>query len=141
MHAIICDWICKKHPKCQPKLHVASLTLKATHTPAHSRHIMIKYMAIDAWSGLCFHKQLFANPVTPCWCTTGHLEPLRGINKDACGAKLLPTTVSAYPVGCVCFVTYCMETQHCCLCTNGNYSPCTCPHHPLPPTRPYTCHS
>ena len=24
----------------------------------------------------------------------------------ACGAKLLPMTVLAYPVGCVCFVTY-----------------------------------
>ena len=31
-------------------------------------------------------------------CTTESVEPLNGINKDAWGAKLLPTTVSAYPV-------------------------------------------
>ena len=30
----------------------------------------------------------------------GHME---GFNKDACGTKLLPTTVSAYPVEYVCF--------------------------------------
>ena len=30
------------------------------------------------------------------------VEPVNGINKDVRGAKLQPTTVSAYPVDCDC---------------------------------------
>ena len=30
-------------------------------------------------------------------------EPLNSINKDMCGAKLLPTTISVYPMDCECF--------------------------------------
>ena len=30
------------------------------------------------------------------YCTTGHVEPVNGINKDVCGAKLQPMTVLAY---------------------------------------------
>ena len=37
-------------------------------------------------------------PVKPRRCTTGPVEPVNGINKDVCGAKLQPTSVSAYPV-------------------------------------------
>ena len=45
----------------------------------------------------------FIDPFIPQRCTTGPVEPLHGTNKDACGAKLLLTTVLAYPVDCVCF--------------------------------------
>ena len=34
------------------------------------------------------------------------MEPLNGINKDVCSAKLQPTTILAYPVDCVCCATY-----------------------------------
>ena len=49
------------------------------------------------------HRCLFSNPVKPCWYTIGPVEPLRGINKYAWDAKLLPLTALAYPVHCVCF--------------------------------------
>ena len=39
-----------------------------------------------------------------------------------CGAKLLPATVSAYPMDCVCFNDS-LKTQHCCLSYNGRYDP------------------
>ena len=45
-----------------------------------------------------FTDRLIANPVEPPWCTTGSVGPVNGINKDETGAKLLPTTVSTYPV-------------------------------------------
>ena len=58
------------------------------------------------------------------------------VNMDACGAKLLLTTVLAYPVDCACFC-HLLKTQHHCLCP-------TLPHHPPhpPPTHPpsYRCH-
>ena len=34
------------------------------------------------------------------------MEPLQGFNKDACGAKLLPMTVSAYPVSVLSLIEY-----------------------------------
>ena len=49
------------------------------------------------------------------------MEPVNGINKDMCGAKLLSTTVSAYPVDCVRFCDL-LKTQHCCLSSNGRYN-------------------
>ena len=38
-------------------------------------------------------------------CTTELVKAANNINEDMCGAKLLPTTVSAYPVNCVFSVT------------------------------------
>ena len=86
-------------------------------------------------------------------CITGLVEPLRSFNKGACGTKLLPMIVLAYPVDCVCFC-HLLNTQHCCLCPNGRYNPPPSSHplhpplaHPSPYTRhplihatPYTCH-
>ena len=37
------------------------------------------------------------------------------------GAKLLPTTVSVYPVDCV-NICHSLKTQHYCLCPNGRYN-------------------
>ena len=45
-----------------------------------------------------FHRWPFAIPVRPLMCTTGPLEPVNGINKDMSGTRLLPTTVSTYPM-------------------------------------------
>ena len=60
-------------------------------------------MAIDIQ--VCFHEWLFANVFRPCNYKgiTGPVEPVYGINKDMCGTKLCPVTVSAYPVDCDCF--------------------------------------
>ena len=63
------------------------------------------------------------------------MELLGGINKDVCGAKLLPTTVSAYTMNFICSC-HLVKTQHCCLCSCGRYnlpSAAHPPHHP-----PYT---
>ena len=54
------------------------------------------------------------------------------IIKDMIGAKLLPMTVSAYPVDCV-YVCHLLKTQHCCLCSSGRYTPPPAAH-PSPPT-------
>ena len=51
---------------------------------------------------VCFHRQLYTDPVNPQRCIAGPVEPVNSINRDAYGAKLLPTTLSAYPVNCVC---------------------------------------
>ena len=51
-------------------------------------------MAIDGQ--VCFHRQLFADPVKSPRYTVGFLEPVNGINKDVSGARLLPKTVSTY---------------------------------------------
>ena len=65
------------------------------------------------------------------------LEPMGGIKKDLCGAKLLPTTVSACAVNCSEFC-HLVKTQHCCLCPCEKYNPPLAVH-PLPPTHPLLC--
>ena len=64
------------------------------------------------------------------------MKPLRGFNKGACGTKLLPMTVLAYAVDCVCFC-HLLDTQHCCLCPNGQYNPPPASH-PVHGTRDIT---
>ena len=54
-------------------------------------------MAIDGQ--VCFNEHPITNPVNPRWFTTAPVEP--GFNENAWGAKLLPTTVSAYPMDCI----------------------------------------
>ena len=61
------------------------------------------------------------------------MEPVGGINKDMCGAKLLQTTVSAYAVNCICFF-HLLKTQHCSLCPCGMYNLPLAAHPPPPPT-------
>ena len=94
----------------------------------------------------------YADPVKPWRCIAGLVEPVGGINKDVCGARLLPVTVSAYAAN---YNHFChlIKTQHCCLCPCERYNPppTTHPHHhlphPLPPAHPpstcphsYTCY-
>ena len=62
-------------------------------------------------------------------------EPMNSINKNICGAKLLPTTISAYPMDCVCFC-HLLKTQHCCLCSNARYDLPPAGHSPPPPSSP-----
>ena len=62
-------------------------------------------------------------------------ELMNTINKNMCGAKLLPTTISAYPMDCVCFC-HLLKTQHCCLCSNGRYDLPPAGHSPPPPSSP-----
>ena len=49
---------------------------------------------------VCFHRWLCADHVKIPRYTTEPDRPVNGINKDVSGAKLLPTTVSVYPVDC-----------------------------------------
>ena len=74
----------------------------------------------------------FFESVKPQRCTTGPVEPLNGINKDVCGAKLQPTTVLAYPVDCDCLY-HLLVTHHCCMCPNGSLNPPSASHLPPPP--------
>ena len=95
-------------------------------------------MAID--TQVCFHRQLFADPVKPSWCITGPVGPLWNTNQNWLGARLLPMAVSIYPVVCV-YLCCLLGTQHHCLWPNGREGlPSACPptpttHH-LPPTHP-----
>ena len=58
----------------------------------------------------CFHRQPFAIPVRPLRCTTGSLGPVNGINKDVSGTRLLPTTVSTYPMDLSLFLSLIKDT-------------------------------
>ena len=53
---------------------------------------------MDIDGQVCFHRRPFAIPVRPLRCTTGPLGPVNGINKDVSGTRLLPTTLSTYPM-------------------------------------------
>ena len=99
-----------------------SLTLVLARTALH--------MAI--YGQVCFHRWPFVIPVRSTRCTTDSLGPVNDINKDMSGTRLLPTTVSTYPVDWVCFC-HLLKTQHCCLCPSGRYTRLrlpTCLHHP-----------
>ena len=82
---------------------------------------------MDIDGQVCFHTRPFAIPVRPLRCTTGPLGPVNGINKDVSGTRLLPTTVSTYPMDWVCFC-HLLNTQHCCLCPGGSFNPPSAAH-------------
>ena len=89
---------------------------------------------MDIDGQVCFHRQPFATPVRPLRCTTGSLGPVNGINKDVSSTRLLPTTVSTYPVNWICFC-HLLKTQYCCLCPITHLQLPTCPTL-FPPTHP-----
>ena len=99
----------------------------------------INYLAIDGQ--VCFHRQLFADPVKPCWCITGPVGPLGSTNQNWLCTKLLPMIVLIYPVVCV-HSCRLLGTQHYCLCSSGKEGPPSAcpptPTSPLPP--PYKHH-
>ena len=61
----------------------------------------------------------FLEPIKPWRYTTGHVEPMNGINKDVCGAKLQPMTVLACPVNwdCLCHLFWTHSITVCVLCS------------------------
>ena len=61
------------------------------------------------------------------------MELVNSIVKDVCGAELLPVTISAYPVDCVCF-WHLWKTQYYCLCLNRRYNLSPAVNPPSPPT-------
>ena len=65
-----------------------------TYTLALPRNTKYKAIADHVY----FHRQLISNPVKPPRCTTGPVRPVKGINKDVSGARLVPMTVLTYPV-------------------------------------------
>ena len=102
----------------------------------------INYLAID--SQVCFHGQLFANPVKPSWCIIGPVQlvlpsgptvgPLGSTNQNWLCAKLLPMVVSIYSVVCV-HSCHLLGTQNYCLWSNGKEGlPLACPPTPTTPT-------
>ena len=103
----------------------------------------INYLVVD--SQVCFHRELFADPVKSSWCNTGLVEPLRSTNQNLCGVKLLPMSILTYAVDCI----------HTSMSSTGNLGPMsvnqwqgksafslpTYTHHPspsYPPTLLYT---
>ena len=123
----ICDCLCENRPYWHNNWNpFYGLTLKL-HSPtvrAHQTHGG-RYPSL-------LSKRAFLEPVTPWTCITGPLEPLDGTNKDVCGAKLSPTTVSAYPVDCGC-LCHLLDTLYCCVSLNGRVNPPSASQ-PPPPT-------
>ena len=101
-------------------MYVATLT--------HYPDTYANYMATDGHAGL-FLQRNFADLVihfSTCGATAGH----------ACGAKLLPMTVLAYPVDCICFCHLLKAITNACMCPNGQYNLPLAAHPPTPPTTP-----
>ena len=103
--------------------------IKDTFMHAPSRHL--KCVAID--SQVCFHGQLFADPVKPSWCITGPLDPLERTNQNWLGAKLLPMAILIYSVVCV-YPCHLLRAQHHCFWSNDKESPPSA----CPPTPTFT---
>ena len=66
------------------------------------------------------------------------MEPMGGINKDVCGAKLLPKTVSVYVMNCICFC-HLVNTQYRCLCPCRSIKPLPAMNPPPLPTPLSSC--
>ena len=109
------------------KIHVGEC-----HTHALSRVTM--HLRLDGQ--VCFSKWLFCNAEKPRGCISWPVWPLRGINKTAWGAKLIPTADLVYYSSCA-SLGHLLIAQHCHFCLNVCFSPPTAPHPPhTPPTRP-----
>ena len=129
VHTYYCMWLLWKLIQIAQQLKsILLLNIKALLLPRNTKH-----MAID--DHVCFHRWPFAIPIKPLRCTAGSLGPVNGINEDVSGARLLPTTVSTYPVDWVCFC-HLLKTQHCCLCPSGSFNLPSAAHPPPPPTPP-----
>ena len=84
---------------------------------------------------VCFHRQLFADPVRLHWFITGPVGPLGSTNQSWCGVKLLTMSVSTHPVGCA-HICHLLRAQHHCRWPNGRESPSSaCP--PTPTVHPF----
>ena len=96
-------------------------------------------MAID--SQVCFHRWLFSDPVKLHWCI---MWPVESLGHNWLGAKLLPMSISNYPMDCV-HLCCLLRAQYHCLCPNGGEglpstcSPTTTP--PLPAAHTLLIHS
>ena len=136
---IICDRICKNWSKSHRNWNPFYCWTFKLNSCTNQKH-----MDIDGH--VCFHQRPFAIPVRPLRWTTGSLGPVNGINRDVSGTRLLPMTVSTYPMDWVCFY-HLLKTQHCCLSPSGKYNLPSATHPPPPPTPsplthppPITCH-
>jgi len=92
-----------------------------SHTQALSRHS--DTIARDN-KKVCFHKQLFADPIKPCRTNTNPVGPLGCINRVACGPKLFHLTSALLVVWSGLWCLLC--TQFGCLCLRALLT------HPLP---------
>ena len=122
----------QNHSKLAQELK-SNLFLNIKPTLLHYSEIPNTCIAIDGQ--VC--RWLFADPIKLPRCTTGSMEPVNGINKDVSGTRLLPMTVSTYPVDWICFC-HLLKTLHCCLCPSGRYNLPLATHPPPPPTPPLT---
>ena len=118
----------KTIPNCTRTKIQYCWTLKlhsCTTVPRNTKH-MARWPSLLSQMAFCW-------PVRPLRCTTGSVQPVNGINKDVSGTRLLPTTVSTYPVDWAC-------SGHL-LCPNGRYNQPLATHlhtHPTPPTHSTT---
>ena len=85
---------------------------------------------------VCFYRWLFSNSVKPRGCISWPVWPLRGINKNAWGAKLILTAYLAFLVSCA-SMGHLLMPQHCPLCLNVCFSLPTDPYPPPPPRVSY----
>ena len=128
-YTYVCDWIFKNWSKLHKNwnpIYCWTLNLNSCTNQKHQTHGC-------RWPSL-LSQIAFCCPCQPPRCTTGSLGPVNGINKDVSGARMLPTTVSTYPMDWVCF-RHLLKTQHHCLCPNGRYN-LQLPTHPHRPSDP-----
>ena len=126
MYLYLCDWIYKNHSKSHKNwnpIYCLTLILNSCAIQKHQTCGCI-------WPSILSQTAFYCR-VKPPRCITESVEPVNSINKDVSGDRLLPTTVSTYPVEWVCFC-HLLKTQNCCLCPNGRHNPSPGAH-PLPP--------
>ena len=107
------------------------LSVDESHTHAVSRDT--KHLRLGGQ--VCFFRRLFSDAVKPQGCISCPVWPLRGINKTACGTKLILTAGLAYPVSCA-VLGHLLMAQHCHLCLSVCFSPPSASHPPPPPPHP-----
>ena len=97
------------------------LYIDETHSCTIQRH-----QALETTGQVCFYRWLF--PTLSNHASASH--DLRGINKTACGAKLILMADLASPVSCA-SLGHLLMAQHCHLCLSACFSPPMAPHPPL----------
>ena len=99
----------QNHPKWHKNWNPIYSWILKPHSSATHTHQAHGYR----WPSLPSH-MAFCQPSQTMKVHYRLVEPVNGIIKGVCDAELLPITVSAYLMDCVCFC-HLMKTQHCCL--------------------------
>ena len=93
------EWICKNRPKPHKKWNPIYCWTLNPHSYTTEKHQMHGYRWLSLLSQIAF-----VDPVKPQRHTTCRdFQPVNGINNYVSDARMLPITVSTYPVDWVCF--------------------------------------